>query len=555
MRHFFILFLIFAACARPQSTDTLKSHALTAKDTLGGLIIGATDTLSTADSLKTKKGARRDTLKPVGIRPLSTESFFIKSDSFRQSNYKSAYDLFSAYPLSFVKDFSYSIQPNDLYINGSGRNTTAYLRDGVALNGNSAWYTPVYWQTEGIDSIEITPAARSFLYGITNSFAAVNLVSKEDISYLPVTRIRYLEGPDREGFLDAQYNSVIYKKFVLSFDVTTNKVEETIINSSSSIWQGNIKLKYFLDKKLDLTASYDFYKYNVGLTGGAYIGLMDSAYGSGLKDNIYKSNSVLSYDETSYDKASRNDLNLKVASGYIENGLTELNLFYRAHIDEYRQNEKNTSDNITRFKENYRTKILGGVLRQTYKTGVFNIDLSGSYQLEKYDTNNIVLKNNESAYALAGRAYTDLLDGGIVVSAFGKTAHYNSMQFHGIGADATLRLNDNVSFYFGLSVFNSFRNTFTPDSGQAVYFFPGVYGSGEKITTKITEGGAKYMNDFVSVDLKAVYRKEGSGFDILNVGSAIRIRYGAFQLENNTAYNSKSGYDNSNYDNYTGPSY
>lgn len=553
MRLFALLFIFSLTTLFPQGRDTtgIVRKIGVSKDTSMTRVLP--DSLA-SDTTSGKKKIPQDTLKPVNQKAMSGDSYFINRNEILRTNYKTAHDVLGSYPLNFVKDYGFAVHPNDLFINGSGNNTSSYYVDGVVANGDGSWYNPLYIQTENIDSIEIIPAARSFIYGINNSSAGVNFLTRNQLSKIPLTRIRYHEGPMREGTLDAQYSSIVFRKFVLSFDFTSKKVDDVTRNWSSSTWLGNAKLKYFVTDKLDLIGSYDYRNYKLNLTGGIDLAAMDSIGMSTIKD-VYSSNSLL-YDSKSDNKGSLNGFSIKALSTYIDSCYSDITFYYRSVLDEYRQSLDSSKYPIIQYnKTDVRSKIFGGQFRQLFKYGIFDFDVAGNYQSVKYDTNRVVLKNWENSYSLGGRAQLNIPALGISASGFGKIAKYNGFNLNGAGADATLTINSNTNLYFGFSTFNNVRNNATSDSATAIGFYLGYFPNAVKVSTSIIEGGINYSDNMFVINAKAVYRKEGAQYDYFGAGLNLKFRYWKLLIENNTSFNDKPENDNLNYVNYTGPAY
>jgi len=560
MRFYPLFFVLFIGAVFPQGRDTtgVFKTRLVQKDTVNVSLVG--DSTGFADSMAAKKTIRRDTLKPVNQRALNNNSYFISKNLFQRTNYKTIHDVAENYPLVFVKDYGFAVHPNDLYINGSGVNSSVYLFDGVEANGDMSWFNPLYIQTENIDSVEIITSARSFLYGINGSSAGMNILTKNRVERAPFTRLRYHEGPFREGTLDAQYSSIVFSRFVLSFDLTSKKVEDVTRKWNSSLWLGNLKLKYFPTDQLNIVASYDYRNYKLSLTGGVDVPALDTLPRDAdktLEETVFNTNTGILVDNYSYNKQSYQGVSLKALSTYIQNGYTDLAFYYRSALDEYRQNEPNDASIKNRIPKcivDVRTKTLGTKLRQTYDFEIFNLDAGADYKIVKYDTNRFVLSNWKSSYSVGGRLSAGLLNGAAEISVFGKSAYYNGFSLNGAGADFTLRFNSRTSIYLGASAFNNVIREREADTAVINYYI-GYVADSKIINTNIIEGGIKYSDNFFSLNAKVVYRKENSEYDYFGAGAGVTLRYWKLLIENTTSYNDRPNSYNLNYDNYIGPMY
>ena len=141
--------------------------------------------------------------------------------------------------------------------------------DGVSYNdrqSNSLNLNLI--QSEDVDSIEMIPLPRGFLYGAYNNPVSVNFITKDFISIQPYSRIRYYQGTNRDMMFDGIFNAVVTNKLIASFDITNRIYDGTYDNTDYSIWQGKVKLKYLLSNAVNIIASYNYNDYNAGYSGG-----------------------------------------------------------------------------------------------------------------------------------------------------------------------------------------------------------------------------------------------------------------------------------------------
>ena len=546
MRYIVILLVCSAALLFPQGRDTSKViRELKPKN---DLVKAPSDSLMANDTSKAKKIIPRDTLKPVNQAPLFDGSYFISKNTFLKNEYKSAQDLFENSPLFLVKDLGSVGQPNEAIINGAGQYSTQYYSDGAALNGGGSWFNLTYIQTENIDSIEIIHAVRSFWYGTDNSLAGVNFITKNSISRIPQTRIKYYQGTKGAAMLDAQYSSVVFNKFALSFDMTSRKADDFqsnttyknyMFNNAYSNWQGNAKLKYFLNDKINLVLSYSYNKYRVGLNGGVNVdsaaAIAATTSNTSLKDVVYGVSAIPVNDWNSYDKSTLHNLNLKFLSNLFPGEYTELSAYYRFNLDEYRQNEDTAESYVNVMRNDYRYKIFGGQLRQSYKYQSLNFDFIGNYQSLNYDINRTVIKNWENTLSLAGKMTTLFFGGKVQTSFFAKYIKYKDYNLKGIGADAIMKLTESSNLYLGYS--SSEQNVIASVSDAYYGCFDGNYYK-IKTANSVEFGFRSFTND-LTLNINAIYRLQNSKKDIFSAGYSVGYKYGKVLIENTSSYYNK----------------
>ncbi len=186
------------------------------------------------DSLVINKETRVD----IYQQPFSHQSKFISKNDILRNDYRYTGDLFKVFPLSFERSYGFIGQPNDLYLYAEGPSSINYFVDGVPIS-NTLFYSLDFnqIQSEDIDSIEIVPFPRGFLYGFTTNPVSVNFISKDIIPSKPYSRIKYYEGPFGEAFIDGIFSLNLLNDLTASVDITNRKVDDSYTNSSFSAWQ------------------------------------------------------------------------------------------------------------------------------------------------------------------------------------------------------------------------------------------------------------------------------------------------------------------------------
>ncbi len=258
--------VLFSTLIFSQDADSLLNQDFqTIPDTN---FVEINDTSAVSDSIVTTK-VKVDTLAPIQGIPLTDVSTVISKRTFLFDQYRYTGDLFRSFSLNFTKDLGFIGYPNETFIYGIGNNGVSYLQDGVFWNNrftNSLDLNLI--QSENIDSIEIVPSPRGFLYGPYNNPVTVNFITRDFIPPVPYARVRYYEGPDGEAMIDGKFSAMVAKRWNYSFQLTNRSKDETYQNTDLSIWQVNTKLKYLLSNSINLQAYYYYVDKQQGLNGG-----------------------------------------------------------------------------------------------------------------------------------------------------------------------------------------------------------------------------------------------------------------------------------------------
>lgn len=491
-----LLKLIFAV-----NTFAFTQSETTGTDSLNFVHTDSTgselDSVIVNDSLNTILVQPKDSIIIFSGFPFFDESTILSNNDLLKSDYRYTGDFFKLFGFSFIKDFGFIGQNNETMIYGTGFEGISYFEDGVLLNNRSLNQLDLNnVPSELIDSIEILPAVRGFLYGSLNNPVSVNFISKGRMPGLAFSRIKYYEGPFGEALIDGIVSTKILRKLVLYFEAQNKKVDRRYLNSSSSSWLGRIKLKYFVSDFINLQASYGYVRSTKGLNGGVLIDSIGST--SNLNSIMY--NEVLApvrYSRKSYD-VKQHHFGLRALSNVSDFSRTDLNLYYKFSLEEL-----NNTENPVKLDEDIKDKTLGVSLRQIFSKNIFSFELNGVYESTNFmnrryfqaDTLPVVLTDflsDRNNYSTSGIFSFHILNGKLKLSGFFKLAgiKYGFMSttnnYAGYGFDILFKPSDKIILYAGYS-----------------FFEPNKYA--EEIST--IEGAVKYNDENFAAGVRAFMRQ------------------------------------------------
>src|SRR3989304_8799043 len=306
-------------------------------------VVSFTDSIgSKADSLLTRTEAAQSYLY---YQPFSYQSTFISKKDILRNDYRYAGDLFKVFPFSFERSYGFIGQPNDIYLYAEGSGSTSYFMDDVPIS-KALFYSLDFnhIQSEDIDSIEIIPLPRGFLYGFTTNPVSVNFISKDINSLKPYSRIKYYEGAFGEAFIDGIFNMYLFKDLNASVDVTNRKVDNSFKNTEFSIWQIKTRLRYNLSNYLNVFGSYYFSKSITGINGGVNVDRILQITPN-INSLLFNETRAPVYFENNSLASKQHNFGLKVLAKAFENSYTNLNFYYKFY-----QNECNAADTLVKSK-------------------------------------------------------------------------------------------------------------------------------------------------------------------------------------------------------------
>lgn len=532
--------LILYTTAFTQITDTVKTEVKAPEDSISV----QSDTLTTPDSSLAK--AKPDSIKALQYLPLTSKSYLLKRTDLLMSEYKYTGDYLRLFPFNFIKDLGFTGQPNETFLYGLGNSSISFLLDGIS--NNERYYNSLnlnLLQSEDIDSIEVLPLPRGFLYGNYNNPVSINFITRDFVTAQPYSRIRYYQGPDRETMLDGIFNLRMTSRLITTFEITNRIVDSTFDNSEFSIWQGKIKLKYLLSNDVNIIASYNYNDYKAGYSGGIDV---DSIRRTGA--NI---NNIL-YDPVQAPVIFPNGkvaalthlprLRLLVKqSDWLRNDIS----FYYF----YSKNENNSFVN-----ESIKDKVFGVDIKNLLKYDVFDIKLNLAYensdifrQYSFYDPNeaarvyappvNFKYKTLSATTIISTKIGNDLITPSVFYK-FSSVTKYpgriiiedsSSNVSTGLGFDVSVKANDFFDFYFGSSVFKSYYS----DKNNL------LLEAGVKFTSNIFTANLRYFKNQYNYEAYT----GGNFFDYIQFGDVnglglnLKLDLWKILIESNSSYYKK----------------
>ncbi len=485
MKLFVLIFFFFAAQTFSMS-DSLAAKgrstgdSLVAVDSLKIKSLAVVDSVS-ADSLAMQ--AVKDTIIPLTFSAELPFSSIIGHEEIHRMNLRYAGDLFSLVPVSYKRSLGFSGLPEEMNFYGAGFGNVSYFENGILLNDRTRnVYDLNLYQTEDVDSIELVPSPRGFLHGVFNNLATVNFITKDFIAMPPNTRIKYIESPFGEGYVDAQFNSLFSKKYLFSFDVSNRKMDQGFYNSDFSLWQAKVKLKYLYSNSLNFFLNYNFVKMDIGLNGGINYDSLATIITSPEKYlyDILTSPIVI---RERYQKVKQHNFSARMLAHLYEESTSELSFYYRFNLDEYRQNEFGKQSNLPVFISDRKTKVLGGIVSHQTNFSIFNFSIKGNYEHVDYFDRFTGKEIINDQFAVDGIFTFDIANKNLIPSVFEKIILSKETKYYGTGADVSFLLLENSSLYSGISYFEKVKDA-SPKSITSPTIFTAELGY--KLTTAKT---------------------------------------------------------------------
>ncbi len=489
---FLVVLNLFAQNKNPISADS----TVILSDSINTAIKDSAASADTSALLSKEKNiAKVDTLIPIYQTPLSIQSSFVSHHNLVFQDYRYTGDLFKPVLFSFLSDYGNLGHPDQLFIYGAGKGSIGFFSDGVLYNNRTVNYLDLNnIQSESIDSIEIIPSPRGFLYGPYPNEVSVNFITKDYISVVPYSRIKYYQGPFGEALADVNFNTLVTDRLNFAFDVTNRKFDQRYVNSGYGLWQFTGKLKYLLYSNVNLEGKYSYDKSEVGLNGGVYVDSISSA--ANFNSLIYDERLAPVYSPNRTQEIKRHKFNLRMLGKFHENLSTDLNVYYHFYNNTVRDIvDTTTTKNIDK------AKVLGASLKQDYAVDIFKVQILANYEFD--DLSYYSFYNQFSHRDLQNITYLSaaavgsafLFDSTLVPSFFYKYFHHNIS-------------GNNLSFNTSQNGFG-FDVSFIPIQLLRLYLGYSTLGSGNS-AAKTLEAGINFH--FGNFEFLAKYFKRENSF-------------------------------------------
>jgi len=431
--------LLFSCFAFPQNSDSLLIH--NNQNNFDSTFVVKTDSLSSDTTKVNETIAKADTLIPIQGQPISDVSMIISRNTFLFENYRYTGDLLRSFNSNFIKDLGFIGYPNETFIYGIGNGGVSYMLDGVLWNNR---YTNSLdlnlLQSEDIDSIEIVPSPRGFLYGPYNNPITVNFITRDFIVPVPYARIKYYQGPNAEAMIDGRFSALLAERWNFSFEVTNRSIDSTYTNTEFSFWQVNAKLKYFLSNSVNITGWYYYVDTKQGLNGGVNVDSIANIP-PGYNIDMYSLEAPVISPVQKFN-VLQNNFGLRTLAKTSDNSRIDLSLYYRYNLDELR----NAGFNYYNLDEE--NKTYGAVLNYNYTKDITSFQLIGDYEHSDFQ----LIEN----YNIGGIFTLNTNDRRFKFSLFGKYGYDDRFNYNQdlIGLDLMYTLPIKLSMYAGYSLRN-----------------------------------------------------------------------------------------------------
>lgn len=433
--------LLLAACGFifPQSDSTKNAVPTTGIEDSTVVI----DSTMLPIKYKTSINDYNHLYKITGLKSCTLQKSKIDFQDYRYSG-----NLIQRLPFGFLSDFGSLGTPNEPKLFSNGSRNISILFDGISVANewnNSQDLNRV--QTEDINLLQLSTPVRGFLFGFNNNLSALSLQSIDSLKSKPISRIRYYQGSNEEGFIDAMFNAKVLPKMSMYIRVTNNSVDDSYLNTDYGAWKVKLRAVYKIADSLFARVNYYHLKLNTPLNGG--INIESLSLNTNGEYDIYSTQADVNFPNRNT-TTSTNNISASFHGSIIPFGNSIITLSYINNEDIFK-NDINDSTKIKNIN-----KYDGLKANMLYETKFNNINgkiIAGFSSLNN-DLESLAFSNRLDNYYSSAIIDIPLLDSLILPGAFGKYSYYNRQHNYGYGFDVKLNLSKNLTIMSGHSYFD-----------------------------------------------------------------------------------------------------
>jgi outer membrane cobalamin receptor len=391
---------------------------------------------------------RMNTPSLVGTldRALDSSRVLTKND-LNWLDYRYLGGILETIPGVYVREQFSEGQYSQLNIRGQDWRSIAITANGRLMNDpTSGIYNLFYFTPEYADRIEVITGPRAFLYGLNASGGVVNLVTKNYNSNRPFTKINYSESAYGYQFSDGTFSQNISRKVNFTFGFQHQGTDGRYPNTADDRWNMRVKVRYNPLKKFNIIVSEYLTHTETNLNGGVNPSIARTA-------NAFDPLFATVRNTDSYEKVGRHDVDLSFVGTFFQDttNVSMVTLYYSSNLREYRDEENRLNPNGIFIQSDHRSSWRGFVFTQNIDTRFQRFSFGSNAEIRKIEGSpNIGQRRNVINSAWAKE---ELLPGGaLTIAGYGRYDRYLGENHYGVGADASLALEENITLFGGLSV-------------------------------------------------------------------------------------------------------
>ena len=375
-----------------------------------------------------------------------SQQFSLTKKEIDFTNYRYLGNVLSNIPFGMLNDFGSLGAPNEANLYNLGFGNISVIIDNISISGiRNASNDLNIFQTEEINSISIEPLSRGFLHGFSNNPSSLIIETNDTLKSKPITRLRYYQAPNEEGFVDAMFSARVLPKLALAMRLTNSSIDENYSNTEFGAWQFNVKGIYKFTDSIFAKLNFNHAKLTTPLNGGIDISQLEVTSNTGL--NFYSTEFPVNFSDRNK-STTNNDVTGLLHGKLLPFGYSRISFSF----SEFEESLQYTIDTTSSKLDNY-SRSLSSTFINKLSINNFSSTLNAGYEKLDLKMDEIFPKTELNNYYASISVHHNFLNKSITPSIFGKYSYFNQQSALGLGADILFRPINNMKLLVGYSNF------------------------------------------------------------------------------------------------------
>lgn len=359
---------------------------------------GSRDTTATADSTAVTDSLRVTFIPAMGALTDLPDSGAFSARQFLWTSAFATGDLFVGQPGFFSRMLGSPGLPVHLSAGGLDWRGVSWLLDGRPLTDPVTGVFNLYdIPLEFVDHLEFRGGHESFVYAPNASAAAVNVVSRQYNTGRPVTKIRFMQGPDEHLLTDALFTQNIIRPLNIMIGVQRHTADDRFVNSRYDSWNVRSRIRLNISDRFNLSLT-DLYRRSVnGMNNG-----IDLDSSRSLNLDVFNDAEAIVRSREASETITRRDLTLSGVARVLDDSLslTHAAVYFSTADRSY---SDPTAASSSAF-DSFRWDVVGGSLRQVADLGPVRTTLGGIYERQTAAPASLFARPEKTVSAWFGEA-------------------------------------------------------------------------------------------------------------------------------------------------------
>lgn len=301
-------------------------------------------------------------------------------------------------------------------------------------------------------SIEIIFPTRSFLLSRNNDENSIILNEWKRYSFIPFSKIHYIEAPYDNLFFDGLFNVNFSKELNFEFGVTKHNALGRFTNTEKDLWAGKLKLVYFFSNSLNFELVYRYSKSLVRFNEGININNPFLSQGESIDNVLYDNQRAISINNDAYHKWTMNSIDLNGLLQVDKISQSQINFYFQQSLREFRDNE-HKADSIRVF-DNHWSRVIGMSIKENLQLPFNRFEFKATYERVIIESPFVFSKVIDDLFSTSGIYQIEFFDF-IIPSFYLKLNKFkgSNRNLFSYGSDFTFNLSKKINFVLGVSKF------------------------------------------------------------------------------------------------------